>query len=214
MRQLPDHVGPINNARWAIEGVQPADAGVPWRRVWELLARAVARFPGTERKWTSDGLLYEVMCGNAQLWIAWSYQRRRIDGAVISRLFDNPEHTPGKRIMECPLVAGEHMADWGAEMFALLTAWGRAQGCDYIVGYGRPGWKRLFGFAERGRTDDGLPILVRPIAAQVTAGGQMTRDSAQKDQPRVRAGRRKSASRRQKDHARSSSVSVPLSSGV
>jgi hypothetical protein len=163
MIALPNISGPVNDRAWAIEGVPAGDAAVPWRRCWELLARAVARFPGVAEKWTSDGVLYEVMTGEAQLWVAWSYERRRIEGAVVTRIFDRPTMAPNDRVCECPLAAGVNMAAWGAPMFAMLKAWAAAQGCDYIAGYGRRGWKRLFGFTEMGTTGDGLPILVLRI---------------------------------------------------
>ncbi len=159
MLAIPDIRGPVDTRHWAIEGVPAGDAVVPWRRCWELLRPAAERFP-TRDRWTSESLLYEVVAGNAQLWIAWSYDRRRVEGAVITRIFDRPAMAPNDRVCECPLVGGVNMADWGPSMFALLKAWATAQGCTYIAGYGRRGWKRLFGFTELGLTEDGLPILV------------------------------------------------------
>lgn len=161
--QLPDISGPVNDRVWAIEGVPAGDAAVPWRRCWALLSRAVARFPAATDAWTSDGALYEIMTGGAQLWIAWSYERRRIEGVVVTRILDRPAMAPNDRVCECPLAAGDNMAAWGPQMFAMLKAWAVEQGCDYIAGYGRPGWKRLFGFTEMGRTEDGLPILILPL---------------------------------------------------
>jgi hypothetical protein len=163
MLALPEVHGPIQNAHWAIEGVPPGDARIPWRRCWDLLDRAVARYPQARDKWTSSGVLYEVVTGNAQLWVAWSYDRRRIEGAVITRIFDKPDMAPNDKVCECPLVAGLNMSEWGAPMFAMLKAWAVEQGCDYIAGYGRKGWKRLFGFTEMGKTADGLPILIMPL---------------------------------------------------
>lgn len=159
MLALPDIRGPVHTPQWAIEGVPAGHAAVPWRRCWQLLRRAAERF-ATRERWSSDGLLYEVTAGNAQLWIAWSYERRRIEGAVITRVFDRPDMAPNDRVCECPLVGGEGMAAWGAPMFALIRTWALAQGCTYIAGYGRRGWKRLFGFSEMGVTPDGLPILI------------------------------------------------------
>lgn len=160
---LPEVSGPVQTPHWAIEQVSAADAMVPWRRCWDLLSRAVERFPNIREKFSRDGLLYDVMCGNAQLWIAWSYERRHIEGAVITRLFDKPPMAPNDRICEVPLVAGDNFAEWGPSMMALLKAWALDQKCDYMAGYGRKGWKRLFGFQDMGFTSDGLPILILPL---------------------------------------------------
>ncbi|HEX2887172.1 hypothetical protein [Vineibacter terrae] len=165
--QLPDIQGPVNDRAWAIEGVPADAAAVPWRRCWTLLARAVARFPDVAGKWTSEALLCEVMSGQAQLWVAWSYERRRIEGVVVTRIFDRPAMAPNDKVCECPLAAGVNMAQWGAPMLAMLKAWARAQNCDYIAGYGRRGWKRLFGFTEMGTTEDGLPILIMPLRGSI-----------------------------------------------
>lgn len=164
MLALPENItGPINTQKWAIEGVPSAHVTAPWRRCWDLLSRAAARFPQVRDKWTGDAMLLEIMTGKAQLWIAWSYDRRRIEGAVITRVFDKPDIAPNDKVCECPLAAGVNMSEWGAPMFAMLKAWAIEQGCDYIAGYGRKGWMRLFGFTEMGKTEDGLPILVMPL---------------------------------------------------
>lgn len=147
---------------WAIEQVPPGDAAAPWRRCWELLERAVERFPVRE-KFTSESLLYDVMSGNAQLWVAWSYERKHIEGAVITRLFDKPKLAPNEKVCEIPLVAGDNLAEWGAPMMAILKAFALNERCDFLAGYGRKGWKRLYGFREAGKDADGLPILVLPL---------------------------------------------------
>lgn len=163
MMQLPDISGPVNNAHWAIEGVPANQAQVPWRRCWQLLERAIDRFPQAREAWTQEGLLSDIIMEKAQLWIAWSYDRRIIEGVVITRILDKPKAAPNDRILECPLAAGVNMAEWGPSMFAMLKAWGREQGCQYIGGYGRRGWIRLFGFKEVGKTDDGLPVMIMPL---------------------------------------------------
>lgn len=103
MLALPDNiVGPINTAHWEIEGVPAGHAMVPWRRCWDLLAKAVERFSNARERWTSEALLYEIMTEKAQLWIAWSRDRRRVEGVIITRIFDKPEMAPNK-VCECPL---------------------------------------------------------------------------------------------------------------
>ena len=172
MIHLPSGSGPIDTQHgavngiprgWSIEGVPAGHAQIPWRRCWDLLSRAVERFPQARDQWTGEALLYEIMTQSAQLWVAWSYERRRIEGVVVTRIFERPAMAPNDKVCECPLAAGVNMSEWGAPMFAMLKAWARAQGCDYIAGYGRRGWKRLFGFTEMGTTEDGLPILILRI---------------------------------------------------
>lgn len=154
---------------YAIEGIAcDTDKGVTdlftaWHRIWQLLAPAAERWEVKE-PWTSAGACHAVAIQQAQIWVAWSYERRRIEGAVLSRVIDNPPMAPNNRVCECPLVGGENMAEWGGRMFAMIRAWAKAQGCDYLSGYGRRGWIRLFGFRECGKTPEGLPILVMPLS--------------------------------------------------
>lgn len=159
---IPDVKGPVQNERWAIEGVPAEQAHIPWQRCWTLLQKAVDRFPQVALPLTPEGVFAEVSTGNAQLWIAWSYRRRRIEGVVITRLVKSTD-IPNKLLCEAPLVAGENLPEWGGEMLGLIRAWSKSQGAAFLIGYGRRGWKRLFGFTEYGRNEDGLPILVLPV---------------------------------------------------
>ena len=155
--------GAIKDPDYAIEGVPDArSVFVAWRRAWELLGPAVDRFP-VETPWTSAAACHAAAIGEAQLWIAYSWKRRRIEGAVFGRILDGPDLAPNNRVYECPLVGGDHMGEWGGRMFAMIRDWATAQGCDYLTGFGRVGWKRLFGFQEFGRTKDGLPVLALPL---------------------------------------------------
>ncbi len=162
MFAIPDVSAPVNGAHWAIEGVPAANAPVPWRRCWELLSRAVERYQRPD-KWTSESLLESVRAGNCQLWIAWSWDRRRVEGAVITRILEKPPMAPDDRVCEGVLVGGDHMAEWGPGMMGLLKAWALEQGCSYIGGPGRKGWMRAFGFTEVGTTPEGLPVLAMPL---------------------------------------------------
>lgn len=155
--------GPILDADYAIEGVPDArSVFVAWRRAWELLGPAVDRFP-VETPWTSAAACHAAAIGDAQLWIAYSWQRRRIEGAVFGRILNGPDLAPNNRVYECPLVGGEHMSEWGGRMFGMIRDWATAQGCDYLTGFGRRGWIKLFGFQEFGKTKDGLPVLALPL---------------------------------------------------
>jgi hypothetical protein len=162
--RIENVAGPVNTLHWAIEGVHADKATVPWRRCWELLSRAVERYRG-EDKWTSAELLTAVTSGRCQLWIAWSYDRRRVEGAVITRLVDSPPMAPGERVCEGVLVGGDNLAEWGPQMMGLLKAWALDQGCSYIGGPGRKGWMRAFGFVEVGETQEGMPVLAMPLKA-------------------------------------------------
>ena len=159
---IADVRGPLNTPHWAIEGVPADKAAVPWRRCWELLERAVKRYSGPD-KWTNEDLLAAVQGGQCQLWIAWSYDNRRVEGAVITRILVNPPMAPNDTVCEGVLVGGDNMAEWGPGMMGLLRAWALDQGCAWIGGPGRKGWMRAFGFVEVGRTPEGLPILAMPL---------------------------------------------------
>jgi hypothetical protein len=147
---------------YAIEGVPADKAMVPWRRCWELLKRAVDRYQG-EDKWTEESLLYEVLTGGCQLWIAWDYGEGRIEGAIITRLVLHPPIAPNDKICEVCLIGGNKGMQWLPGMLELLKAWGIDQACTYLGGPARKGWKRALGFVEVGKTEDGLPILVIPL---------------------------------------------------
>ena len=147
---------------FSVEGVPAKDAHVPWYRAWNLLQRAVDRVPAPD-PWTGESLLREVQSGNCQLWIAWSYATRRVEGAMITRLNNNPAVMPNDRVCEVVLCAGERFKDWGFAMVDLLKAWGAEQGCTYLGGAMRRGWVRWFPFVEVGKTESGIPIMAMPI---------------------------------------------------
>lgn len=155
------HKTPVLTSAWAIEGVLPEHVSLVWRRVWPYLEKSIARFHA-EAEWPQDETMAAALDGRIQLWIAWSYHRGQIEGVVVTRLFTS-DKVPGKQLCELPLWGGENLSEWGADMFALIRGWAEEQGADYLVGYGRRGWKRMFGAIEWGETDGGLPILVKPV---------------------------------------------------
>lgn len=148
---------------WALEQVPPCDAHIPWRRCWQLLRMAAERFP-LRQPYDEIDVLAAIRNNDAQLWIAWSYERGRIEGAVTTRILLNPPQlSGGGKVLDIVLCGGTDFAAWGRPIFALLRSFAEAEGCSHIATGGRRGWKRVFGFREIGINDDGLPILVLPL---------------------------------------------------
>lgn len=149
---------------WALEQVRPEHAHIPWRRCWQLLRPAAERFQ-VRQPYDEWDILKSVQRNDAQLWIAWSYERGCIEGAVITRLLiDPPPLEGGVKVLDIVLCGGVgFFSYWGRRIFALLRSFAENEGCAYITTGGRRGWKRVFGFRECGLNEDNLPILVLPL---------------------------------------------------
>ena len=156
---LARNTTPLACPAWSVEGVPAKDAHVPWLRCWNLLARVFDRYPEDRDLYRPDALLAEIKAGTAQLWIAWSYQRRRVEGACITKVGINPV-LPGERVCEAVLVGGENWREWGPQMADLLAAWADANGCIGVLGGGRRGWGRLLPVKRIGTSSAGRPMFL------------------------------------------------------
>lgn len=145
-----------------IDGVLSHHVPLFWNQAWPWLQKAIKRFPQVRRKMNAPRILNDLAHSRAQLWIAWDREEGKCIGAILTEVTLNRGH-PDKVLLEIPLVGGTRWNEWGDEIWNLLKAWGRAQGCTHVVAYGRKGWMRLYGFEHYGETDDGIAIMYREL---------------------------------------------------
>ncbi len=129
-----------------------------WADCLDWLEPALNRFPGAPD--TLD-LFLSVLEGTRQLWIAWDEDRQEIAAAAITELV-RYDGSP-QNVCRVPWVGGRNIDKWGRSLLSLLKEWSVDHGCRFMEGSGRRGWKK-FGFAERGLTQQGLPMLVLDLA--------------------------------------------------
>lgn len=146
----------------AVDGVPRQHITIVWPKVWPHLQKAIARFPDVVEPYTEERVLEMIHTEAGQLWVAWDTSTDDCKGAVLTEITNRVRY-PERRFLEVPLVGGEGFAVWGIPLFKLLCDFGRAHNCTDIVGFGRRGWTRLLGFHEHGTTDDGIPVMYRPL---------------------------------------------------
>lgn len=155
---------PMPEVRWAVDGVPGAELEHVWDSAWPYLERAIRRGMrmGSAKPYTEAEIYRNLMRGEQQLWIGWSYAENRLVGAVITEMFNDDKY-PGHKFLSIPLIGAEHWMEWGDTMWNLLKSWGRSKGCTDALAYGRKGWARLYGFDECGTTEDGIPMFIRRL---------------------------------------------------
>lgn len=140
-----------------VDGVPSSDLGYVYEDCWPYLAKALARSPQTPETFTKETLLDFLLIRRGQLWIAWDTDEGVI-GAVTTLL--TTKYGP---FLEVPLIGGIRFAEWGKSLLTTLDRFGLEKGCTHMIGFGRKGWMRVYGFKEFGRTDDGVLIMVREL---------------------------------------------------
>ncbi len=148
--------------RYVPDGVPVANLHLVWSGVWPFLEKAANRFPHLPNKFTEELVLKKLFHKEQQLWICWDMAENRAVGAVTTEIVQDSKH-PGKVFLSIALVGGERFNAWGDDLWRLLKAWGVEKGCTHILGSGRRGWIRLYGFVDCGTTDSGLPMFVQTL---------------------------------------------------
>lgn len=123
-----------------------------WPHVEAFVARALATDPC--RRCEPEDVLNFLSQGRVRLWISYDRAARKFDGVAVTEIIQNP------RCRECRawLVAGTNMRAWWREMYHMVEAYARAEGCKYMTGAGRRGWTRFLpGWREAG------PMLVKAL---------------------------------------------------
>lgn len=119
------------------------------------------QFPETVTPELEKETLESIKAKRVQLWAALDTEEQKVIGAVLSRLVEYQDQD-GKFI-EITHLAGERFRDWGQSMWALISAFGRANQREKCVIYGRRGWIRRMGFEQIGMTEKGVPIFVKEL---------------------------------------------------
>ena len=148
--------------KWITEGVQARDLAHVWDDVWPYLRKAIDRFPNAELPYTEEEIVRRLFRKTMQLWIGWNVEEHRVSGALITEITHDDKH-PGKVFCSVPLVGGERWNEWGDDLWNEVKKWAVEKGCTHALGYGRKGWKRLYGFDDCGTTQDGIPMFVRRL---------------------------------------------------
>lgn len=154
----------MSGVRWAVDGVARGDLEHVWDASWTYLLDAIKRGAamGVSKPYTEAEVYRNLMRGEQQLWIGWSYGESKVVGAVLTEIFNDDKH-PGHKFLSIPLVGADHWMEWGDTMWNLLKKWGAAMGCTDALAYGRKGWSRLYGFDQCGKTEDGVSVFIRRL---------------------------------------------------
>jgi hypothetical protein len=148
--------------KWIVDGVKVPHLLHVWDDAWPYLLPAVRRYHWLPKLHNEATILTGLYKRRMQLWVAWDIEKNKLVGAVVTQIITKDEF-PDKTFLSIPFVGGEGWNDWGDAMWTLLKQWGVHQGCTHVLGYGRKGWKRLYGFTDCGKTDDGVPMFIRTL---------------------------------------------------
>jgi hypothetical protein len=145
-----------------VTGIQSDQIVSVWLAAWPLLEKAAQRFPNAVKPDLENRLIEEIVSKKTQLWVAYDYVNGLIVGAVTTKLTHDKKH-PGKSFIEVPLIGGVRFPEWRDQLWLILSAWGRSKKCTHMLGFGRKGWVRVYGFEECGVTDEGVLIFCRAL---------------------------------------------------
>lgn len=117
---------------------------VPYGMLSSVMPRLLPYFQKSEL-WTRgratvDDILKFLFTQHMQLWLVHDPEIRDMIGYVITEL----KQYPRRKMLVLQYCAGEtqHMHYVESEMYAKLEAFAKAEGCDGIEFFGRPGWTR------------------------------------------------------------------------
>ena len=113
----------------------PAEKLLPYgREITRAMRKLVERFP---REVTLQHLAQEILNGSRQLWLIMDGDK--FISFVLTEIKVN--QATGLKTLLIPSFAGEEGAGT-VHLIGKLEAWGRENGCDESVIYGRDGWRR------------------------------------------------------------------------
>lgn len=147
--------------RYAIAGLDAADALALSRRLWDLFLPAINLAP-KEWRFTYERLLDEIARKHIQVWVVVDLVNDDIVAGLITAIMTYSRF-PGVIMLEIPLVAGKGMREWIGPALRYLNSWGMEHKADIMVAYGRKGWERVAGFEYHSEDEAGIRIMTRPI---------------------------------------------------
>ena len=104
----------------------------------------IERWLAHDDSWSSQGVKDELERGHAQLFCLHNLD---IKGIWITRVHDNGHRKVGV-VWGCAGDMNEVRSE-ALEFFAVIEAWMREIGCDFVEIVGRRGWERIFPDYER-----------------------------------------------------------------
>jgi len=152
--------------RWAIDGIPSASVADVWPTVWPILKPAVDVAPESIR-FKEDELLGLLIGREMQLWVIANIEHHKIVATAITSIIDIDEFMPDATALEIPFVAGSDMGAWVVALERLLAEYGRANGAQYLFGYGRKGWERMAEFKSIGYTKGGIRVMAKVIKGKL-----------------------------------------------
>lgn len=153
--------------KYYMTGLDAADALALSRKLWDLFLPAVKVAPESWRyeyagPEGSQCWMNQIARKEVQVWVVVDLEADDIIAALTTSISQTDE-VPGVTLLEIPLVAGKDMRHWIGPALKILNAWGKEQGADIMVAYGRKGWERIAGFEYYGEDVAGIRIMIRPI---------------------------------------------------
>lgn len=112
--------------------VDPKEVHKVWPHVARMIRAAVLR---TNLSHTHD-VEYDIMNGDALLWLAWNGQKIEAAASTIIR------ETDSEKLCVLTACGGENMHRW-VPLLELIENWARGEGCKRVRIYGREGWLRI-----------------------------------------------------------------------
>jgi hypothetical protein len=116
--------------------VLPYEIAAVWVDVQEMVAEGLRR---GRSHWGPLNVLEQLFLGNMHLWL--SKTGDRIEACCVTQILIYPT----AKVCSVFVISGENRGNW-MKFEHSIAAWGKAQGCEYMEGYGRKGWGRISGW--------------------------------------------------------------------
>lgn len=95
-----------------------------------------------------------------QVWIITEDGPPRIRATFGTRIFIDEQH---RKVLEVSALGGEGIKEWGVPATQRMVEFGRAEGCDVLLGYGRPALARVYENMKIVGNTRNLAILERAL---------------------------------------------------
>ena len=118
----------------SIQGISAGKVVEWWPFVWKMVQSALDR--GGDGLVGAEDILSKLLDRDLQLWVI------SVDGCMVASCCTEMLIWPRGKVLSAPIIAGERMDEWIAELDRLLCDFGKSNGCTHLQGHGRKGWKK------------------------------------------------------------------------